>query len=61
MQLVLVSRNFAPESERNNWGNLYLYDAANGQLKSAVSGHEEGNYRAKQRVLTRSRGACGSV
>jgi dipeptidyl aminopeptidase/acylaminoacyl peptidase len=24
-------------SERNNWGNLYLYDAANGQLKHAIT------------------------
>ena len=24
-------------SERNNWGNLYLYDATNGQLKHAIT------------------------
>jgi len=36
-------------SERDNWGNLYLYDLATGQLKNQIT-HGDGNVTQVQRV-----------
>ncbi|GAB2537814.1 S9 family peptidase [Rhodanobacter koreensis] len=41
-------------SERNNWGNLYLYDLASGKLKHAIT-TGEGNVTEVLRVDDRSR------
>ena len=41
-------------SERNDWGNLYLYDLASGKLKRAVT-HGVGNVTEVLRVEPRSR------
>ena len=41
-------------SERNNWGNLYLYDLANGQLKHAIT-TGEGNVTEVLKVDAKTR------
>jgi dipeptidyl aminopeptidase/acylaminoacyl peptidase len=61
LRLIQTSWRYLPEtkeliwfSERDNWGNLYLYDVATGKVKNQIT-HGEGNVRQVLRVDTKAR------